>query len=60
MKSIMFVLKKNNKIALNSNDHKRNQSTDLIEEYAYKKNKYIVCKNEDIKCNNVIKQYKNV
>ena len=56
----MFVLKKNNKIALNSNDHKRIQSIDLIEKYAYKKNKYIVCKNEGIKYNNVIKQYKNV
>ena len=60
MKSLMFVLKKNNKIALNSNDHKRIQSIDLIEKYAYKKNKYIVCKNEGIKYNNVIKQYKNV
>ena len=36
------------------------QSIDLIETYAYGMNKYLVCKKEEIKCNNIIKQYKNV
>ena len=31
-----------------------------IETYAYGMNKDLVCKNEEIKCNNIIKQYKNV
>ena len=50
-----------NKIALSSNDDKRMQSIDLIETYAYGMNKdVIICKKEKIKCNNIIKQYKNV
>ena len=49
-----------NKIVLSSNDDKRIQSTDLIEKYAYKTNKDLVCKKEEIKCNNIIKLYKNV
>ena len=50
-----------NKIALSSNDDKRIQSIDLIETYAYGMNKdVIICKKEKIKCNNIIKQYKNV
>ena len=36
------------------------QSIDLIETYAYGMNKDLVCKKEEIKCNNIIKQYKNV
>ena len=49
------------KIALSSNDDKRMQSIDLIETYAYGMNKdVIICKKEKIKCNNIIKQYKNV
>ena len=48
------------KIALNSNDDKRIQSIDSIETHAYGMNKNLVCKKEEIKCNNIIKQYKNV
>ena len=49
-----------NKISLSSNDVKRIQSIDSIETYAYEMNKNIVCKKEEIKSNNIIKQYKNV
>ena len=49
-----------NKTALSSYDSKRRQSIDLIEIYAYRINKGLVCKNEEIKCRNIIKQYKNV
>ena len=35
------------------------QSINAIETYAYRMSKDVVCKNEDIKCNNIIKQYKN-
>ena len=48
------------KIALCSNDDKRIQSIDLIERYAYRMNENLVSKKEEIKCNNIIKQYKNV
>ena len=37
------------------------QSIDLIETYAYRINKNLVCKKEEIICNNmIIKQCKNV
>ena len=36
------------------------QSIDLTETYAYGMNENIVCKKEEIKCNNIIKQYKDV
>ena len=36
------------------------QSIDLIETYAYGMNKDLVCKKEEIKCNNIAKQYENV
>ena len=49
-----------NKIALSSNDDKRIQSIDVIETYAYGMNKDLVCKKEEIECNNTIKQYKNI
>ena len=49
-----------NKIALSSNDDKRMQSINSIKTYAYKMSKDLVCKKEEIKCNNIIKQYKNV
>ena len=45
--------------ALTSNDDKRMQSIDLIETYAYGMGKYLVSEKEEIKCNNVIKRYKN-
>ena len=47
-----------NKIALSSNDDKRMQSIDLIETYAYGTRKDLVNDKEEIKCNNIIKQYK--
>ena len=49
-----------NKIILSSNYDKRMQSIDPIETYAHETSKDIVCKKEEIKCNNIIKQYKNV
>ena len=49
-----------NKIALSCNDDKRIQSIDSIETYVYGMNKILLCKKEEIKCNNIIKQYKNV
>ena len=48
-----------NKISLNANDDKRIQSIDSIAPYAYRTNKDLVCKKEDIKRNNIIKQYKH-
>ena len=36
------------------------QSIDLIETYAYGMDKDLVCKKEEIKCNNIAKQYENV
>ena len=36
------------------------QSTDLIETYAHGMSKDLVCMKEEIKCNNIIKQCKNV
>ena len=63
----MFLLKKLTRFALSCNDDKRMQpidliemqSIDLIETYACRMNKNLVCKTEEIKCNNIIKQYKN-
>ena len=53
-----------NKIALSSNDDKRMQSIDSIETYAYGVNKNLerIKKRikEEIKYNNITKQYKNV
>ena len=49
-----------NKIALNSNNDKRMWSIELIETYAYGTSKDLICKKENIKHNNIIKQYKNV
>ena len=48
------------KIALSSNDDKRIESIDWIETYGQWKSKGLVCKKEEIKCNNIIKQYKTV
>ena len=56
----MFLLKKKiNKIALSSKDDKIMQSIDSIETYAHGTSKVLVCEKEEIKCNNIIKQYKN-
>ena len=35
------------------------QSIDLMETYAYGRRKDLVSEKEDIKCNNIIKRYKN-
>ena len=35
------------------------QSIDSIETYAHGTSKVLVCEKEEIKCNNIIKQYKN-
>ena len=35
------------------------QPTDSIETYAYGMNKNLVCKKEEIKCNNIINRCKN-
>ena len=47
-----------NKIALSSIDDKRQQSIDSIETYACKTSKDLVSGKEEIKCSNIIKQYK--
>ena len=49
-----------NKIDLSSNFGKRVQSIDSIETYAKGTGKYLVCKKEEIKSNNIVKHYKNV
>ena len=36
------------------------QSIDLMETYEYETSKDVVSENEENKCNNIIKQYKNV
>ena len=53
-------LKKDRRIALSSNDDKIIQTIDSIETYAYGMSKDLVYKKEEVKCNNIIKQYKNV
>ena len=47
-----------NKVALSSGDNERMQSIDSIETYAYGISKVLVSEKEEIKCNNIIKQYK--
>ena len=50
---------RNYKIALSSNDDKRMQSIGSIETYVYGTNKDLVSEKEEIKCNSIIKPYKN-
>ena len=50
---------KGNKIVLSANDDKRVQSINSIGTYAYGPSKDLVCKKEEIKWNNIRKQYKN-
>ena len=57
-KNINFT-KQINKIAFSSNDDKRMQSIDSIETNAYETNKDLVSQKEMIKCNDIIKQYRN-
>ena len=35
------------------------QSIDSIETYAYETSRYLVSEKEELKCNNIIRQYKN-
>ena len=56
----MFLLKKLIRLlALSSDDDKRMQSIDSIEIYAYETSKDLVSEEEEIKCKNIIKRYKN-
>ena len=48
-----------NKIVLSSNDDKRIIAIDWIETCAHRTSKDLVYKKEEIKCNNIMKQYKN-
>ena len=48
-----------NKIALSSNNDKRMQSIYSIETNACGTSKDLVIEKEEIKCNNIIKKYKN-
>ena len=47
-----------NKITLSSNNDKKMKSIDSIETYAYQTSKGPVSEKQEIKCNNIIKQYK--
>ena len=49
-----------NKILLISDDYRRMKSIDSIETYACGINKDLVFKKDEIKYNNIIRQYKNV
>ena len=51
----MFLLKKLTRLPY---DHKRMQSIDSIETYAYGTSKDVVSEKQGIKCNNIIKRYK--
>ena len=46
------------KIALSANNDKRIQSIDSVETYAYETSKILICKKEETKFNNIIKQCK--
>ena len=48
-----------NETALNSNDDERMQSIHSIETCAYGTSKDLVSEKEEIKCNHIIKRYKN-
>ena len=48
------------KITLISNDDKGIQSIDSIETYACGTSKDVVSQKEGIKCNNIMKRYKNI
>ena len=52
------VTEKTNKIASNSNDDKiKIESMESGETYAYGTRKDLLCKKEELKCSNIIKQY---
>ena len=50
-----FVPEEVNKITLSANDDKIIQSIDSVETYAYGTRKDLICKKEELKCNNIIK-----
>ena len=58
-KDIILFTEEIYKIALSSDGDKRMQSIDSIEPYAHRTNKDLVSEHEEIKCNNIINQYKN-
>ena len=47
-----------NKISKSSNNHKRMQSSDSVETYAYRARKGLVNEKEVFKCDSIIKLYK--
>ena len=56
----MFLLKKiiRSNDLLSLKDYKRMQSIASIETYAYGMNKHLVCKKEEIECNNRRRRHK--
>ena len=54
-----FFTKEINKIALSSNDEKKNAIDWFDRKFAYGTRKDIASEKEEIKCNNTIKRYKN-
>ena len=48
-----------NKSVLSVNKDKSIRSVDSTETYVYGTSKELICKNEESKCNDIIKQYKN-
>ena len=57
--NVFTLTKEINKTVLTSNDDKGIQSMNSIETYSYVKIKDLVCKQEEVKYNNIIKQHKN-
>ena len=53
-----YFAEKTNKTALSSNDDKRMQSDHSIKTYAYETSKDLESGKEEIKCNNITKEYK--
>ena len=58
MKDNVFI-EQIKKITLSSNDHTRMQSIDSVVTYPFRVRKDLVSEKEEIKCNNIMKQYKN-
>ena len=52
----MYLLEK---FELSANDDKRIQSIDSIGTYGYGPSKTLICRKEESKFNNIIKQYEN-
>ena len=56
MKNIVPLLKKKFALNSNNNNNKIIQSINSIETYAYVTSKHLLCKKEETKSNNIIKQ----